>query len=288
MSGTIAERPARRKFPFAHFLKRAERAGSPYHKPMHNGREARTTSMVFLPALAWPIIGGVLLLVALLMPGCAQSAEQRQVQPSRQNTQTENEQKTTSAGGTVVVNVFQHPDGISEYENTTSVPGAVKRTARAKGASSNGSGNSANDSEATYVMAGTTINVTLGDSTQTPTGSATGSGAQTPTLSGAQTPTLTPTATVTTPIAVGMPGSAPQASGAGSSGGPGSNVGPVSNTPSANPQIDYLQQKMRSGTATPDELIRLGQLLKAQADAQQQQPAGGTPVPAAQPAPANP
>jgi hypothetical protein len=69
-----------------------------------------------------------------------------------------------------------------------------------------------------------------------------------------QSPHQEPKATVTTPIAVGMPGSAPQATGAGSV------EGPATTTATNQNDLKTLIAKWRAGTATGDEMTKLGAL----------------------------
>jgi hypothetical protein len=88
-----------------------------------------------------------------------------------------------------------------------------------------------------------------------------------------QSPHQEPKANLTVPIAVGMPGSAPQATGAGTV------EGPATTTATNQNDLKTLMAKWRAGSATGDEMTKLGALWQSLT---------GEKLPATPPVPAGP
>lgn len=162
--------------------------------------------------------------VAMCLLGCAQTTTAPQVQTPRNESSTAQESDQRSAGSQTYIYVINRPGPGVESESKTSVGGgAATRTSKVTNGQAGPDGAGLGDADATYQIAGLSINVNYGNTaaTATPTGGA-ASGVVNPAQSGNVSPHQEPKASVNVPIAVGLPGSAPQATGASSLEGPAS------------------------------------------------------------------
>lgn len=164
-------------------------------------------------------LGGFVIGFALaLLAGCAQDNDQRQVQPSVQPQTTSTKQEAAAQAPIYITLMNGNPRG-------GGVAGAVPIGVNENGiadlineaANSSSNGNGSGGQRATHAMSATTINVTTGGQTQTPTGTATGGAmALTPSQAATQAPVqhIQPEFTTAIPIAVG-PNSSQQATATG-------------------------------------------------------------------------
>ena len=161
--------------------------------------------------------------VAMCLLGCAQTTTAPQVQTPRNESSTAQETEQRAAGSQANIYVINRPGPGVEGESKSNQGGALARFAKWSNGTIGDSGMGMGDAEATYQQAGIAIRVSFGDSsaTATPTGG-NASGTVNPAQSGNVSPHQEPKASVNVPIAVGMPGSAPQATGASSLEGPAS------------------------------------------------------------------
>lgn len=193
-------------------------------------------------------------LYAALICGCAQNTKAPQVQPATNESRTAQDSDQRSAGSMTNIYVINRPGPGVEGEYKTSLGGgAVARAAKLGTGQAAESGAGLGDGEATYQQSAISINVSYGNvaATATPTGGS-ATGTVTPTQSGTWSPHQEPKATVTTPIAVGLPGSAPTATGSGSVEGPA--------TTTANPQNDLKTLIAKASGGDPAALQQLQQL----------------------------
>jgi len=157
---------------------------------------------------------------AALAAGCAQDTTATSAQPTRQIQAPVADQAAQGSKSDVRVYIVNAPGGNSLPDDGN---GALLDLANPENAvasigetSSTETGSAVKDTRAGYVQSGFTLNIhTGGSSTGAQATGATGSQASTPGASISQSPNQEPRANVTTPIAVGLPGSAPQATGTG-------------------------------------------------------------------------
>ncbi len=163
----------------------------------------------------------VLVFVALALSGCAQNTEAPVAQPTRQVQAEKATQQEQGAMASIDINILNAPDGQGVPDETSIMgplvygPLADKNLARIMDGGSGPAGSTVRDTRAGYVQNVYLTLQTGGSATgaQT-TGGATGQ-SSTPGTTITQYPVQEPKASVTTPVAVGLPGSAPQATGTG-------------------------------------------------------------------------
>lgn len=196
----------------------------------------------------------ILTLGVVGMVGCAQNTEAANPQPTRQVQSADTEQ--AAQGGKYTFNQYI-------INTTKDVPGesgvalALDDPAQSQvdGVSSDGAGNNTKRIRSGYTIAGVTNNITIGGSSTGPQSGGTASGqSSAPSASITQSPTQEPKATVNVPIALGAPGSAPQATGAASL------EGPASTTASQQNELRTLYAKWKAGQASGSEITRLNEL----------------------------
>lgn len=210
----------------------------------------------FLPFLA-------IAFFASCNPGCAQNTQQPQTQTTPQRVDTNQDSK--QGGSQANIYVINAPARGVSGEYASNQGDALTRSAKlTTGVADTGSAGS-DAADATFMQHGIVLNVNQGGTTQTPTGSATG------TLSGTSqaataTPNQEPKATVTVPIAVGAPGSAPQATGAGSL------EGPASTSATNNAELRTLLERAGTANQQPGDMQRIRELILGGATSQPVKP----------------
>ncbi len=170
-------------------------------------------------AIRWSALITLAALAALAM-GCAQDTTATAAQPTRQVQAPYADQAAQGSKSDVRVYIINAPAGNSLPDGETAtlldLGDPNGRIAAVKETTSAETGSAVKDTRAGYVQSGFTLNIhTGGSSTGAQATGATGSQASTPGASITQSPNQEPRANVTTPIAVGLPGSAPQATGTG-------------------------------------------------------------------------
>lgn len=201
---------------------------------------------------AWALLA-MWVLGTPLVGGCAQNTATPQNQPSAQGTVTD--QETRSAGAQTNIYVINAPARGVAGEYSSSQAGALLRSAKLTTGEATNAGAGSEASDATFLQHGVVINVNQGSTTPTVTGSS--SGSQQPGMAATISPNQEPRATVNTPIAFGMPGSAPQATGAASL------EGPATTTAHQQNELRTLLQKYHAGQASPADITRLNELGQA-------------------------
>jgi hypothetical protein len=213
-------------------------------------------------------IGAILAIILGGCPaGCAQNVEPDQKSIARQEVPVATTQDQATKGSTVYV-VITNGDGkngvswpVAGAPTTQPADGIRRLVEKLKTAN----GTEAGATDAGFLQAGISVTVNTGNTTPTATGgAATGTGTQTASPAMPITSTQTPTAQVTTPITVGLPGSAVTggstapvfatngpATGAPttSTGTPTANYTPINVPTSLLPQIlEFLKAKFGLGT----------------------------------------
>lgn len=187
-----------------------------------DSKEAHFVGARFPTLLICAVLWAVAILGLATLPGCAQHTAAPVEQPIAQAQVPISDQAAQGSESHVHVYVLNAP-GSNQLPDE---PGRLLDLAGSGGmatladVNSDGSGNGVRDTRAGYQQAGITFNIQTGGSSTGPqsTGGVSGQSAQ-PGATVTQSPEQRPEATVTTPIAVALPGGAASSSGAGATGG---------------------------------------------------------------------